>query len=163
MEPKVALVTGGAKRVGRAIVEKLAKNGFEVAFTYHSSSEDAHALAKKIKGLPIRADLMNPHAAVTDIVEAFGEKFDRLDLLVNNASAYLPGRLRDTTPDLVRKLHGIHAESPLFLAQKFEPLLRQFKGHIVSIGDLLTERPWPEYLAYCVSKGGLITLTRALR
>jgi pteridine reductase len=162
MDKRVALVTGGAKRVGRAIVEKLAGEGFAVAFTYHSSRDEAEALAQRIGGCAIGANLMHPETAVEHIRSAFTPFADRLDLLVNNASAYLPARLRDTTPELIRQLNAIHVESPLLLAKSFESMLRKSRGHIVNIVDSMTERPWPEYLAYVASKGGLVTLTKAL-
>src|SRR5215208_4748248 len=95
-EKRVALVTGGAKRVGRAIVETLAARGFAVAFTYHSSEREAEALARSIDGYAIRADLSDPELETEHIRDAFAMFSDHLDVLVNNASAYLPGKLRDT-------------------------------------------------------------------
>jgi pteridine reductase len=162
MDQRIALVTGGAKRVGRAIVEKLAAGGFALAFTYNSSTQEAHDLARRINALPIRADLMSSDSAAGEIHDAFAARFDRLDVLVNNASAYLRARLRDTTPELIHKLNAIHVESPLLLAQKFESMLRQSHGHIINMADLMAKRPSPAYLAYCVSKGALVTLTRGL-
>jgi pteridine reductase len=161
-DKRVALVTGGAKRVGRAIVEKLAACGLAVAFTYNTSEAEAQDLAHQIDGLAIRADLMNPQAAVDQICKSLATFADHLDVLVNNASAYLPARLRETSPELILQLNAIHIESPLLLAQAFESTLRQSRGHIINMADLMTERPWPNYLAYCASKGGLVTLTRAL-
>ena len=105
VESRLALVTGGAKRVGRAIVEKLAADGFDIAFTYHNSSDDANALAAHLasigrKCIPIEADLIHPNEAVAKIAAAL-DPFDRLDVLVNNASIYQPGSLRiHPTPTL---------------------------------------------------------------
>src|SRR2546430_17318181 len=101
MDKRVALVTGGAKRVGRAIVEKLAASGLAVAFTYHSSEDEAEQLAKSINGLAIRADLTKPDSAPTEIFHRFKSRFNRLDVLVNNASLYSPARLKETTLDLL--------------------------------------------------------------
>ena len=159
--------TGGAKRVGRAIVEKLAAEGFDVAFTYNSSKTDADELIGKLRAqgrraVAIRADLFFPPAAAATVAATFNEDFQRLDVLVNSASAYLPGRLRDTDTELMRKLTAIHVQSPLLLCQKFEPLLRAARGHVINMCDLLAERPWPEYLAYSASKGALVTLTLGL-
>lgn len=154
---KVALVTGGAKRVGRAIVERLADSGFHVAFTYFSSENEARELEKRINGRAVRADLTDPQAALKAI-----DGLDRLDVLVNSASIYLPGALQDASIDQSRRLMAIHFESPLLLAQKFAPLLRQSKGHVINMVDLLAERPWPQYLAYCASKAALANLTLSL-
>ncbi len=167
MSAKVALVTGGAKRVGRAIVEKLADAGFDIAFTYLSSQAEAaaleHALHKRgRRAMAIRADLTQPESAPTIIFDSCRQQFDRIDLLVNSASLYLPGKLRATTMEMMRKVAAIHVQSPLLLVQKFEAMLRQSRGHVVNMIDLLAERPWPDYLIYCASKAALGNLTLGL-
>jgi len=159
-EKRVALVTGGAKRVGRAIVEKLAAEGFRVAFTFNSSEAEAAELAARVDGQAVRADLTDPVAATRTIREQFASQ--RIDVLVNNASIYHPAGLSETTPQIMQMLMAIHYESPLLLAQAFAPLLRQSRGHIVNMVDLLAERPWPQYLAYCASKAALANLTLSL-
>src|SRR5439155_12004702 len=116
--------------VGRAIVEKLAACGLAVAFTYHSSEDEAEQLAKSINGLAIRADLTKPDSAPTEIFHRFKSHFDRLDVLVNNASLYSPARLKETTLDLMRTVAAIHVQSPLLLLQSFERMLRQSHGHV---------------------------------
>lgn len=160
---KQALVTGGARRVGRAIVTRLARAGFDVAFTYLTSQEEAQSLVKELEGMgvsgkAIRADLTEPQWSV----DAIRNEIDHLDVLVNNASLYLPARLHETDLGLVRRLNAIHVESPLLLAQRFEPALRERRGHIVNMIDLLAQRPWPQYLAYCASKAALANLTLSL-
>jgi len=95
-EKRVALVTGGAKRVGRAIVEKLAVEGFHVAFTFNSSAAEATELATRVNGQAIPVDLSDSVAATRTIREQF--QSPRLDVLVNNASLYEPARLAETTP-----------------------------------------------------------------
>jgi len=161
----VALVTGGAKRVGRAIVEKLADSGYDIAFTYLSSQSEAAGLTKALRRrrvLAIRADLTNPDEAVANIDVEFRKKFRRLDVLVNSASLYLPARLDRTTTPMMQKLLAIHFQSPLLLAKALAPMLRRSRGHIVNMTDLLAERPWPEFLAYCASKAALSSLTLGL-
>jgi pteridine reductase len=158
----VALVTGGAKRVGAQIVQTLSDCGYTVAFTYLSSSADAKSLAKSIDGLAIGADLTDPLSAVEQIRTEMSSKFNRLDLLVNNASLYEPGTLDQTDLAQMRRLMVIHYESPLLLAKTFAPMLRQSRGHIINMVDLLAERPWPQYLAYCASKAALMNLTLGL-
>src|SRR3954454_13394802 len=103
---KVALITGGAKRVGRAIALKLADAGFHVAITYHTSDRGATELAKTLgkQALLIRADLTDLPNAPELIRSQVTEEFGRLDVLVNNASAYLPSRLGKTELALMRKL-----------------------------------------------------------
>src|SRR3954467_9419364 len=134
-DPRVALVTGGAKRVGRAIVERLAAAGFDIAFTYLSSKREADELSKSFaaqgrRGVGIRADLTKPEKAAVRIFEQVSESFGRLDVLVNNASLYEPSRLSEATADQCRRLNSIHLESPLLLCQRFELMLRAARGHV---------------------------------
>ena len=159
---RVALVTGGAKRVGRAIVERLAADHYSVAFTYLSSEAAARELERQINGLAIRADLTQPQEAAAAVFAHLTSRFDRLDVLVNNASAYKPGRLDETDVPLMRELMAVHFESPLLLCQEFEAMLRASRGHVVNMVDLLAERPWPQYMAYCASKAALRNLTLSL-
>jgi len=160
--PRTALITGGAKRVGRAIAQRLSQAGFAVAFTFNSSQNEADDLAKSIGGIAIKADLTDPQIAVTQIAERFEKSFDRLDVLVNNASLYLPGKLEAAKVQQSRQLMAIHFESPLLLAQHFAAKLRSSRGHIINMVDLMAERPGPGYLAYCASKAALLNLTLSL-
>src|SRR5437016_4473297 len=123
MSKGVALVTGGAKRVGRAIVEALARDGFDMAFTYLSSRNEAIELEAQIRALgrmalAIEADLTRAEEASSHVFGQFSRQFNRLDVLVNNASLYLGASLKETDSTLIQKLMAIHFESPLLLAQK---------------------------------------------
>lgn len=157
---RVALVTGGARRVGRAIVQRLAEAGFAVAFTYHTSAREARQLAKTLKNasLAIQADLTDPQNACSTIFKEFSDRYSRLDVLVNNASIYEPG----DDLGLLRRLIAIHVESPLLLCKLFERHLHQAGGHVINMIDLLAETPLPRYLAYCASKAALANLTLSL-
>jgi len=164
---KVALITGAAKRVGRAIALKLAREGFDIAFTYRGSQAEARDLVQQIQQLgrqshPIQSDFTNPQLASETVFTTFTQKFNRLDALINNASLYQPSSLQDATDEQIHNLFAIHFHTPFLLARRFENLLRQFRGHIVNMVDLLAERPWPEYLAYSASKAALTSLTRGL-
>ena len=166
---RVALVTGGAKRVGAGIVRRLAAEGFNVAFTYHRSEKDAEALVDDLsyvyagqRFLRIPADLTDPETSVPEVHLSFTQQFERLDVLVNNASLYQPARLADATVEQSRRLWAIHVEAPMLLCRSFASLLRASRGHVVNMVDLLAERPWPQYLAYCASKAGTWNLTLGL-
>ncbi len=164
---RVALVTGGAKRVGRMIVEHLAQRGFDVAFTYYLSGTDADELVRQFENSPARVvripgDLDDPATFVPAVADEFKRHFDRLDVLVNNASAYEESPLETVTLDDIRRFNAVHVESPLLLCQVLAPLLRASRGHVINMVDLLAERPWPKYLAYCASKAGLWNLTLGL-
>jgi pteridine reductase len=163
--PRVALITGGAKRVGRAIALRLAEAGFDIAITYRSSGDDARKLVSQLseaRALAIEADLADPESAAHRIGSAIEQRFGRLDVLVNNASVYLPARLQQTDMALMRQVAAVHVQSPLLLCQRFETTLRQHRGHIINMVDLLAEKPWPDYLIYCASKAALSNLTLGL-
>lgn len=164
---RVALITGAARRVGRSIAEHLAHKGFDIAFTYLSSQQEAQSLCDHVRELgrqvlAVRVDLADPQASVPMLIESFTQHFDRLDVLVHNASLYMPSPLQEMDLALARQLMAIHYDAPLLLTQGLESLLRQSKGHVVSMLDLLAERPWPNFLGYAASKGALQTLTLAL-
>ncbi|MDB5323840.1 MAG: pteridine reductase [Phycisphaerales bacterium] len=164
---KVALITGAAKRVGRAIALQLAHEGFDIAFTYLSSQGEAQSLLTEIttqgrRAHAIRADLAQPEIATEEIHRAVTVEFGQLDVLVNNASLYLQADLQSTTSAIIHRLNAIHVESPLLLCQRFEPMLRAARGHVINMVDLLAERPWPQFLPYCASKAALANLTLGL-
>src|SRR6267142_105192 len=164
---KVAVITGAAKRVGRAIALKLATAGFDIAFTYRGSQREANELEQLIKklgrqSLSIQADFTDPQRAADTVATISGKQFTRLDALINNASLYQPSSLQTATDEQIHNLFAIHFHTPFLLARRFENLLRSSRGHIVNMIDLLAERPWPEYLAYSASKAALGSLTRGL-
>jgi pteridine reductase len=164
---KVALVTGAAKRVGRAIALKLATEGFDIAFTYRGSQNEAAELEQLIirigrQAFSIQADFTDPQRASDHVATTFTKQFPRLDALINNASLYQPSSLQGATDEQIHNLFAIHFHTPFLLARRFESLLRQSRGHIVNMIDLLADRPWPEYLAYSASKAALGSLTRGL-
>src|SRR5688500_9939411 len=97
--PKVIPITGGARRVGRADALPMARAGYDIAFTYHRSAVDAATLSREIQELgrqciAIAADFSSPDDAVAGVLSDFQAQFDRLDVLVNNASVYRPGNLQ---------------------------------------------------------------------
>lgn len=149
--------------MGRAIVQRLAEAGFAVAFTYLSSETQAQELHRSHQAYPIRADFSSdPTAVVQHIRNSLATFTDRLDVLINSASIYEPSSLEHTDLSQMRRLMSIHYEIPLLLAQSFASKLREARGHVVNMVDLLAQRPWPQYLAYCASKAALLNLTLGL-
>ncbi|MFM2289966.1 MAG: hypothetical protein RL684_3109 [Pseudomonadota bacterium] len=164
---QVALVTGGARRVGAEIVRHLHAAGASVAIHCYRSREQAEGLRAELEALRprsalvVQADLLEVEAfpaLVGDVVARFG----RLDILVNNASSFYPTPMGEITPSAWADLMGTNLRAPLFLAQAAAAELRSARGLIVNIVDIHGLRPLPRYSVYSVAKAGLIHLTRAL-
>ncbi|HEY1684096.1 MAG TPA: SDR family oxidoreductase [Tepidisphaeraceae bacterium] len=163
----VAMITGGAKRVGAAIARRLAKAGFDIAVTYLSSATDAEELLAEIRqggveAIAIRANFNEPWEFVPRISAEVLEKFGRLDLLMNNASVYRPSDLQNTDKKIIDEMMNVHFVSPLLLCRDFEKELRRNHGLVVNMVDATAEKPGGNYLAYTASKAALANLTLAM-
>lgn len=167
LDGKVALVTGGARRVGAAICRRLHAAGADLVVHYRASADDARALKSELESARaasvtlVQGDLLKTgalSALVRDAVKSFG----RLDVLVNNASSFYPTALGDITEKAWDDLVGTNLKAPLFLAQAAAPELRKTHGVIVNIIDIHAELPMKNYVVYSTAKGGLLALTRSL-
>ncbi len=161
----VALVTGAARRVGRAIALELANAGYDIGLHFNTSGRDADEAAAAIRRLGRRvallsADLADPAAAAT-LPARCADELGRLDALVNNASTFEPMRLADLDVSKWDHTLGVNLTAPALICRSAAPLFAA-GGVIVNICDIHAERPLPSYLAYSVSKAGLVALTRAL-
>lgn len=163
----VILVTGGARRVGAAIVRHLHAAGCSVAIHYRHSSGEADALAQELnaarpESVAIFAAALEDETTLPPLVAAVIERFGRLDGLVNNASAFYPTPIGETTPAQWDDLFAANARAPFFLAQAATPALREANGAIVSIVDIYAERPLAGHVVYSMAKAALVMLTQAL-
>jgi pteridine reductase len=167
MSTPVALITGAARRVGRSVALHLAGRGYDIAFTYHTAGAEARTLVDELTALgvgccPIQVNLLDLPAAVAAIADrltAFRPS-PRLDALIHNASLYQPDD--PANPHQPADLWRLHAEAPLLLTRRLAPLLCESHGCVITLCDLLAERPMPGYLAYCASKAALANLTLGL-
>lgn len=163
----VALVTGGARRIGKAIVEDLAANGFAVAIHANRSGAEAEALAGKITGEGGRAAVVA--ADLTDM-DAVGGLIGRaqaalgpVTLLVNNASLFVDDSVEDFDWQAWDRHFAVHVKAPALLAQNFARALPQGEeGLIVNMIDQRVWRPTPRYFSYALSKSALWTQTKML-
>lgn len=164
---KVILITGGAKRVGAAITRELHRQHAQVMIHYHTSADEARALATELNALRpdsaalVHADLLNT-AELPNLVEATLQRFGRLDALINNASAYYPTELGHIDEQQWQELMGSNLKAPLFLSQAAAPALIDSQGCIINITDMHIERPKKHYIVYSIAKAGLATLTKSL-
>ena len=164
---RVAVVTGGAKRIGRAIATHLHALGFDIALHYRSSARDAQTLADELQQLRagschlFQADLEDP-AQVSALAESLLAKYASIDVLVNNASGFEPTPVEDCTPAQFDSMLGSNLRGPYFLVQGLLPALRAGGGSIINIVDVHVDRPLPHFNAYGAAKAGLASLTRSL-
>jgi len=167
LQHQCALVTGGARRVGAAIVRRLHAAGANVVVHCHRSRDAAGVLAAELNALrPASAavacaDLLDT-AALPGLAAQALSAFGRLDLLVNNASSFYPTPIDAIDEAQWLDLIGTNLKAPLFLARAAAPALRERGGAIVNIIDIHAERPMRDHLIYNAAKGGLAALTRAL-
>jgi NAD(P)-dependent dehydrogenase (short-subunit alcohol dehydrogenase family) len=163
---RVALVTGSAKRLGRAVALRLAEEGADVVIHYRSSVADGQAAVAEIerhgrRGIAIEADL----TSVADIKRLFDEaakRFGRLDILINCAANFLPASIVSTTEEIWDASLDTNLKAPFFCAQAAAPLLRRTKGTIINFADTGGLLGWPGYIAHSVSKAGVVMLTKVL-
>lgn len=169
MHRKVALVTGGAVRVGKAIVLGLAKTGYDVCIHYGRSADAARQTQQEAAAYGVRAEIISANLAdlpeTKKVIPAAQEKFGRIDVLVNNAAIFLSGGLADTTAEMWQKQMAINLRAPYFLIQAFAAQAHfsgDLPGQIINISDARVNRPGTDYLAYRLTKSALITLTHNL-
>jgi len=166
LQGRVALVTGAAKRIGRAVAVRLATEGADVVIHYNRSKAEANGAVAEIeklgrKSVALQADL----CSLTDIKHLFqqtAEQFGRLDILVNSAANFLPAHLADTTEKMWDAALDANLKAPFFCAQAAAPLLKQSHGVIINFADIGGILPWPGYIPHCASKAGVIMLTKCL-
>ncbi len=167
LEGQVALVTGGAKRIGRSIALRLATEGADVVVNYSRSQKEAEELAGQIarsgrRALVWQADVSR-RSEVQKMIGGIEAEFGRLDLLVNNAGVFFPVKFEELTEEQWDTIMGINLKAQYLCAQAAAPLLRQRgRGRIVNLSSLGGLLAWPKYTHYCVSKAGVIMLTRCL-
>lgn len=161
-----AVVTGGARRLGRAITLALAQAGANVVINHHHSGADADETAvearrRGVRALPFRADAADPRQ-VDEMLAAAVREFGRVDLLVANAGAFRRtplGSARESDWDEMMRLNLDTFAVP---ARRLGAAMGERGGAIVAIADVAALRPWAEYAPYCAAKGAVVELTRQL-
>ena len=166
LDGRVALVTGGARRLGRAFVEALAARGMRVAIHYGASGAAATALASELAGqgrevATFGADLRDARAAQA-LPDQVVERFGQLDVLVNSAAVMERVSVADATVEHWDGVVNLNLRAPFFVAQHAAPHLARTHGTIVNIADLGGLEPWPGYAVHSISKAGVIMLTKVL-
>ncbi len=163
----VALITGGAQRIGGQIAEILHQRGYRVIIHYRRSRDAADALAAKLNNeransaVTLAADFAQSGAA-EQLADSAKAEFGRIDALVNNASDFHAGPIGSITEADFDTLLASNLRAPLFLSQALAPELKVRKGCIVNLVDIYAQRPLAEHTAYCCAKAGVAMLTQSL-
>jgi NAD(P)-dependent dehydrogenase (short-subunit alcohol dehydrogenase family) len=163
---KVALITGGAIRLGRAITLGLAEAGYDVVVHYNSSRGPAEETARTAESLgrraiAVRADLSGGDGARA-LVAATTEAYGRLDLLINSAASFEQSDLLDVDEEAWDAVMAVNLRGPFLVVREAADLLQAAGGSVVNMVDLSAFQPWVRYPHHSVSKAGLLHLTRIL-
>jgi 3-oxoacyl-[acyl-carrier protein] reductase/pteridine reductase len=163
---KVALVTGGAKRLGRASALVLAQAGANLAVTYLRSEKEVQRTRKQLEKngarvLTIRCDVTDPKSVSAAVKRTVAE-LGGLDILVNNAGAYETVSFEDITLQQWDSIFDVNVRGPFLVSQTAQPHLRRRKGRIINLGSLGGLRAWSSHVHYCSSKAALHMLTKAM-
>lgn len=168
LRDKVALITGGAHRIGATLARTLHAEGMRLVIHYHSSEPAAHALQAELHQarpqtvMLVRGDLGAGERLARNLVFETVEAFGRLDVLVNNASQFYPTEFGQATEAQWDELLSVNLKAPFFLAQAAAPHLKKQNGCVVNIADIYGDRPLAGYPIYSIAKAGLIMLTKSL-
>jgi len=166
LDGKTALVTGGARRIGRAVALALAKVGADVAITYRSSLDEAQDTIQSIeatgrRALAIECDVRS-EVSVREAVAAAAGYLGRLDVLVNNAAIFESVPLERMTVEQWDEVFETNARGPFLVAREALAHLRATQGSIVNIGSLGGLQAWAGHAHYCASKAALHSLTQTM-
>ncbi|ACO04610.1 MAG TPA: KR domain-containing protein [Persephonella sp.] len=167
LQGKNALITGASKRIGKEIALFLAEKGANIIIHYNRSEDEAEkvrALAEDygVKAIKIRADL-EKEEDINFIIKESLLMFRKIDILVNNASVYYKTPLDDLSMESLDRFYSVHIKAPLFISKSLGKIMfENGYGRIINIIDYAPLRPYRDYSAYIVTKGGLYTMTKVL-
>jgi pteridine reductase len=164
---KVVLVTGSARRVGAQTIRTLHASGLHVIIHYRNSEKEAVALVEALNTLrPNSAQTLQGDLLDTPSLQALIDKaisfWGRLDVLINNASAFYPTEVGKITEKDWDILLGSNLKAPLFLSQILAAELTKRQGCIINMVDIHADRPLKNYTVYSIAKAGLVALTKSL-
>ena len=167
LDGKVALVTGGARRVGRAISQALAAGGADLVINYNTSADEAEALKRELEKMGRRittfqADVSRPNQ-IRALLQHVRDEFGRVDIVINNASVFEASPVLQITEEMWDRVIDTNLKGPFFVAQTAALLMNEHGGGtIINIADLSAFQAWPSYVHHGISKAGLVHLTKTL-
>ena len=166
LEGAGALVTGAGKRIGQAIAIGLAQAGCDVAVHYHGSARGAEETARAVRGAGRRAELLQADlsdaTASRGLADQAARALQRLDIVINSSGVMVRQPVETVTPESWDATLDLNLRAMFFVSQGAIPHLRRAKGKIVNMADIAGMEPWPAYVPHCVSKAGVVMLTKTL-
>ena len=166
-DKKIAVITGGAKRIGKAIALALHAQGYDVLIQYFSSQKQAQTLCAQLNkkrensanSFPCELD---NETSLQSFISFVQKNYSHVDVLVNNASSFFPTPVQKANPEQWHKLMDSNVKAPYFLSLGLLKQLKKSKGKIINIVDIYGERPLEEYSIYSISKAALIMQCKSL-
>lgn len=163
---RVALVTGAGHRLGRAIALALGRRGMDVGVHCNRSRREAEVTVHALQELGVRGEIfqadLSDAAAARDLPVRVAGSFGGLDVLVNSAGIMTRATIEETTVEMWDQVHHLNLRAMFFTVQGALPWLRKARGRVINLADVGGLEPWPNYAAHCVSKAGVVMLTRTL-
>jgi pteridine reductase len=164
---KVALVTGGAKRIGKAIVLALANRGCKGVVHYHTSQVEAEETVRELladghEAIAVQADITQEDH-VERMIDTAITRFGRIDVLVNNAAVFFRTPVDTLTIEQWEQMFEVNLTGTFLCAHKIGLRMREWGwGHIINMADVAGQRPWVDYIPYSIAKACVITFTQGL-
>ena len=163
MSGQTVLVTGGAKRIGRGIAVRLAREGFRVGIHYNTSEAEARQTAQECGGAELFQAGLGSVPEIRRLFADVADRFGGLNALVNNAARFTRFDPLDISEADWDFIHSVNLKATFFCCQEAARIMKRASGgRIVNISSLGGIRPWAEHAHYCASKAGVIMLTKAL-
>ncbi len=165
---RLALITGGARRIGRHLALALAEQGVDIVLNYNESEFEATVTAGELQNRGVRVELLRAHLGdsfrAEDLIYRAADIMERpVDILINNAAIYYPGTVEDTSVRTWTEFQNVNLRAPWLLARTMATVLGpEGKGDVINLNDAAAFRPRADHFAYTMSKWGLHGLTRNL-
>jgi pteridine reductase len=166
-DKKVMLITGAAQRIGAYLAQAAHADGYNIALHYRHSAQQTQEIKSRLNAIRenscicIQADF-NQDASISKIVEQVTRTFNRLDVLVNNASEFFPTQLSQLSTDDYDKLFNSNVKGPLFLSKACIPLLKKSKGTIINLVDIHADKPLKNHPVYSMAKAANKMMVQSL-
>ncbi len=167
LQQKVALITGGSRRIGAITARHLHAQGMRLVIHYRNSADEAEELRAELCELRpdsvmlVRGDL-GEIAKVKNLIQQCTTEMGQLDVLINSAAAFYPTPVGEATEEQWQHIMNTNLRAPFFLSQAATPYLKKTNGCIVNIADIYADRPLADHPIYNAAKAGLVSLTRSL-